>query len=265
VALKLIKNSGNYNFIYAAMVTSKNIKAYQRMKNDYNFYWVPTCYWDGGEELLVGGILDTIQYANWILATGQRVVPDLDLDVSMTWLGNFQMQVTVTVTNNVYSNTAPNTPSAPSGPDAWLMDEECEFSAAAVDPDGDQIYYMWDWGDQQSGWLGPYNSGETVEAPHTWNTAGAYDVSLRVKDQSDLESDWSNAASIQIVARGDANGDSTVNIGDVVALIGYIFREGPAPIPPLAGDANCDGAPDVSDAVYLLNYIFKEGPPPQCP
>jgi len=64
---------------------------------------------------------------------------------------------------------------------------------------------------------------------------------------------------------GDANGDSTVNIGDAVAIVNYIFKGGPAPDPLEAGDANCDGAVNIGDAVYLINYIFKGGPPPGCP
>ncbi|MCX6833131.1 MAG: PKD domain-containing protein [candidate division Zixibacteria bacterium] len=61
---------------------------------------------------------------------------------------------------------------------------------------------------------------------------------------------------------GDANGDATVDISDVVSLIAYIFSGGPAPSPLLAGDANCDGGVDISDAVYLISYIFSGGPAP---
>ncbi len=69
---------------------------------------------------------------------------------------------------------------------------------------------------------------------------------------------------------GDANGDLTVDIGDAVHLINYIFKSGPAPEPYCAGDADgVDGTNiDIGDAVYLINYIFKSGPPPQatcCP
>jgi subtilisin family serine protease len=63
---------------------------------------------------------------------------------------------------------------------------------------------------------------------------------------------------------GDANGNGSVNVGDVVFLINYVFREGPGSIPPEAGDANCDGETNVGDAVYLINYIFDGGPPPGC-
>ncbi|MEZ5360340.1 MAG: dockerin type I repeat-containing protein [Candidatus Zixiibacteriota bacterium] len=61
---------------------------------------------------------------------------------------------------------------------------------------------------------------------------------------------------------GDANGDTTVNIGDAVFLITYIFKGGPAPDPEVAGDANCDGSLNIGDAVYLVNYIFNGGPGP---
>jgi hypothetical protein len=61
---------------------------------------------------------------------------------------------------------------------------------------------------------------------------------------------------------GDASGDVTVDISDVVYLISYIFSGGPAPQPLIAGDANCDSAVDISDAVYLIAYIFSGGPAP---
>ncbi len=64
---------------------------------------------------------------------------------------------------------------------------------------------------------------------------------------------------------GDANGDHTVNVGDAVFIISFVFRSGPAPDPLSAGDANCDGSANVGDAVFLINFVFKNGPAPSCP
>jgi hypothetical protein len=61
---------------------------------------------------------------------------------------------------------------------------------------------------------------------------------------------------------GDANGDGSVDISDVVYLIAYIFSGGSAPSPLLAGDANCDSTVDISDVVYLIAYIFSGGSAP---
>ncbi len=62
---------------------------------------------------------------------------------------------------------------------------------------------------------------------------------------------------------GDANFDGTIDIGDPVYLVNYIFKGGPAPQPYASGDANGDGPIDIGDAVYLINYIFHSGPPPK--
>jgi hypothetical protein len=64
--------------------------------------------------------------------------------------------------------------------------------------------------------------------------------------------------------RGDANGDSVINVTDVVHLINYLFISGPAPQPLAAGDANSDGLVNITDVVYLINYLFIDGPPPDC-
>ncbi|MEZ5357587.1 MAG: S8 family serine peptidase [Candidatus Zixiibacteriota bacterium] len=70
---------------------------------------------------------------------------------------------------------------------------------------------------------------------------------------------------ITLYQRGDANGDTSINVGDAVYLISYIFKGGLPPIdyPTVyAGDANADGGINIGDPVYLINYIFKGGPPP---
>jgi hypothetical protein len=63
---------------------------------------------------------------------------------------------------------------------------------------------------------------------------------------------------------GDANEDGTVNIGDAVYVIAYVFKGGPAPTPyaMCSGDANCDGQCNIGDAVYVIAYVFKGGPAP---
>jgi hypothetical protein len=63
---------------------------------------------------------------------------------------------------------------------------------------------------------------------------------------------------------GDANGDKTINIGDAVYIINYIFKGGAAPTPYTicSGDANVHCEASIADAVYLITYIFKGGPPP---
>jgi hypothetical protein len=83
--------------------------------------------------------------------------------------------------------------------------------------------------------------------------------------QEDTDGDGIGDACEGIVC-GDANGDFTVNVGDAVFLIAYVFKGGPPPDPVCRGDANGDGDTNVGDAVYLIAYVFKGGPPPveQC-
>ena len=61
---------------------------------------------------------------------------------------------------------------------------------------------------------------------------------------------------------GDVNGDQVVDLADIVFLINYLFKAGPAPDPLERGDLNHDGEITLADIVYLINYLYKEGPPP---
>ena len=61
---------------------------------------------------------------------------------------------------------------------------------------------------------------------------------------------------------GDCTDDGSVDAGDVVYLITYLFRDGPSPEPLCVGDVNCNGVVDAGDVVYLIGYLFREGPLP---
>lgn len=67
-----------------------------------------------------------------------------------------------------------------------------------------------------------------------------------------------------IAWRGDANGDGIIDLGDLVYLIGYLYKGGPPPDPLWTGDCNCDGIVNLGDVVYLISYLYKGGPPPSC-
>ena len=64
--------------------------------------------------------------------------------------------------------------------------------------------------------------------------------------------------------RGDANDSGDIDLSDVTAILGYLFRgdEGEC-LDRL--DANDSADVDLSDAVYLLNFLFRNRPPPPEP
>ncbi len=94
----------------------------------------------------------------------------------------------------------PETPTEPNGPEEWAINIETTFSTITTDPEGDNIYYLFDWGDgTDSGWIGPYPSGQTIEASHIWTELGDYEVKVIAKDVNNAQSDWSEPAIISIV------------------------------------------------------------------
>jgi len=70
--------------------------------------------------------------------------------------------------------------------------------------------------------------------------------------------------SISCPSLGNFNGDCKIDLGDLVYLISYLYRDGPAPDPLELGDTNCDGAVDLGDMVFLIKYVYKSGPVPAC-
>jgi hypothetical protein len=63
---------------------------------------------------------------------------------------------------------------------------------------------------------------------------------------------------------GDVNSDGMIDVGDIVYLVSYLYKSGPAPSPIEAGDCNCDGIVNVGDVIYLVNYLYRGGDPPSC-
>ncbi len=97
-------------------------------------------------------------------------------------------------------NKIPEPPEKPNGPDEGETNIEYSFSSTTTDPEGEQIYYMFDWGDgTTSDWIGPYESGDTGEASHFWTEKGYYDIKARAKDIKGGVGKWSDPLSIHIL------------------------------------------------------------------
>jgi len=99
----------------------------------------------------------------------------------------------------VTTSDPPVTPPPPSGPTHGTINKEYTFSSATTDPNGDDLFYLFDWGDgTPHTWLGPFPSGTTVSAIHTWTLNGTYNITVKAKDAHNVSSHWSEALPITI-------------------------------------------------------------------
>ena len=93
----------------------------------------------------------------------------------------------------------PVKPTTPAGSASGRVDTEYTYTTSTTDPEGDKIYYMFEWGDGTfSGWLGPIKSGESASATKTWDTKGTYEVKVIAKDTHGSTSVWSDPLPISM-------------------------------------------------------------------
>lgn len=61
----------------------------------------------------------------------------------------------------------------------------------------------------------------------------------------------------QVYVHGDYNNDGSIDVVDLLMLIDYVAKRGPAPTGGGGrADANCDHYVNMSDVVYFINYMF---------
>lgn len=99
----------------------------------------------------------------------------------------------------IVDTLAPIKPLQPAGPTRGKVGDSYMFSTRATDPELDQIYYKWSWGNDFSEWIGPYKSGEYCFVEHTWERRGSYEVKVIAKDSPHgRESEWSDPLEVTI-------------------------------------------------------------------
>jgi len=65
------------------------------------------------------------------------------------------------------------------------------YTFVTSDPEEENVFYYIDWGDDtNTGWIGPYPSGEEVTIEHSWSKEGDYLLRCKAKDVIYAESNW---------------------------------------------------------------------------
>ncbi len=99
-------------------------------------------------------------------------------------------------------STPPEKPQKPSGPTSGKAGEELSFTSSTTDADGDEMYYLFEWGNGEfSEWIGPMNSGQEVTASHIWISEGDFSIRVKAKDDHGVQSPWSDPLAISMPQR----------------------------------------------------------------
>ncbi len=83
-------------------------------------------------------------------------------------------------------------PSSPliNGPVRGLVGEEYTYSFYATDPNGDDIFFIIDWGDGGETSIGPVPSGSVAYTNHTFYIMGTFTIRAKTVDMHDAMSNW---------------------------------------------------------------------------
>jgi hypothetical protein len=166
------------------------------------------------------------------------------------------------------ANAPPYEPSNPSPPDGAIdqsIDVDLSWSGGDPDP-GNTVTYDIFFGDTYPPPLLVPGHHDTTYDPGTLDNATQYFWRIVARDpqgEHTVGPEWDFTTEGMPATCGDVNNDGIVNIGDVVYMVSYLYKGGPAPIPQTCvGDVNNDDIVNVGDIVYLVSYLYKGGPVP---
>ncbi len=88
------------------------------------------------------------------------------------------------------TNDPPNKPSV-DGETNGNIETKYDYNFLTSDPEGLQVWYYIEWGDDtNTGWIGPYPSGEEITKSHSWSKKDTYIIRCKAKDPYGAESEW---------------------------------------------------------------------------
>ena len=96
------------------------------------------------------------------------------------------------------ANRLPEVPTVPEGPSQVILRKTATYTIQSSDPDDDDLYYCWSWGDGSTEWVGPYASGQEISTDHHWTEEGTLEIRVKAKDINGGESGWSDPLQVTI-------------------------------------------------------------------
>jgi hypothetical protein len=133
-----------------------------------------------------------------------RVAMDMNYNCSYTGLGYAFYWMTLDMSYDAGQNSPPQTPAPVQGLTQGYVGKILSFTAAAKDPEGDQLFFTFDWGDGTTTKT-LLSASSTGKANHIWKDKGVYKVKAMATDSSGVSSGWSEPFAVSI------SGSSTVN------------------------------------------------------
>ncbi len=150
-------------------------------------------FWDVG--------YDALFYFEYTETPYYHTAQDTIAHINMTYAVKNTKLILATLAELAEASQLSNPPSIPvlTGPTSGVINELYTFEAVSTEPDGENVFYYFDWGDgTNSGWIGPFASGVTGSAQKAWNAVGSYTVKAKAKDINGAQSSWSPSIVITI-------------------------------------------------------------------
>ena len=177
-------------------VSNQNYAGYGHLA----YYWSP----DWGDTWIShpdNPIIAPGQFSNGVPATGFHRTPTLLIDeeygryilaynaghdINQKW----KRRTYLATAERPIINHPPEIPLI-TGPHTGLKEQIYTFNASSTDPDENDLYYWFDWGDgNHTDWVGPLISGNTCSESNIWKKTDTYIIKVKTKDIHGLESDW---------------------------------------------------------------------------
>jgi len=113
---------------------------------------------------------------------------DMNYDCRYWDLGYAFYWMTLDIRYPESENRPPDVPEMPDGPIKGYVNKDARYTASTTDQDGDQVKFIFDWGDKSTSETEFVSSSEKASASHRWQQSGTYRVGVKAIDSKGAES-----------------------------------------------------------------------------
>ena len=205
---------------------------------------------------------------NFIEMNPYKNVPYQMCYYGLNLFGDPQLSLKIPVENN-----PPNKPDTPSGPTNVYRLATESYTTLAVDPEDDDIYYQWDWGEYLGPWYSlPRQSGVPESRAHMWLTLGEHEVKVRAKDIYGAVGEWSDPLTVTVnswygscflagtqitMADGSYKNIQDIKVGDMVQSY---YEDIGIVLPACVSKVSQHSADEMTDYYVIINNKLRATP-----